>query len=252
MILERLEVKSKQGAIPAVALSPPDARGAALVIHSYGGSKEEVLGLASRIAELGLVAYAMDLGGHGQNPRRFNRGVVEEVEAVIAHLQRLGRVVAVGHSLGGRLALASAADYAFAISPALARAYGAATRNGLDDFRSYRVREASQAVNLDLLRSLPEWRPGPLPAAIAFGSRDVPEIIEACRAVAALGADVTEIPRAMHQDIIQLEATFEVLEKRLRAWFPRPVIEPPTGRGEVRHGTADGGRCLMPSKHLLT
>jgi predicted esterase len=40
--------------VPAVTLMPPDPPGAVLIIHGYGGSKEEFMGLAWRVSEMGL------------------------------------------------------------------------------------------------------------------------------------------------------------------------------------------------------
>jgi hypothetical protein len=219
MNLQRLPVESEHGPIPAWILTPAEPRGAAVVIHGYGGNKEEVLGLASRIAAAGLVTAAIDLRGHGQSAMALDLDVLRDVEAALTAMRRWGKVVAIGHSLGGRLALASTAEFAFAISPALPREYGAMTRKMLDDLRSYRVREASPGVNFEVLRSLPEWRPGARPAAFVFGSRDVPEIAQACRGLLASGAAVTEVPSALHPDIIHLEQTFEILERQLREWF---------------------------------
>jgi dienelactone hydrolase len=219
MELERLQLTSRSGAIPSVMLTPTVPRGAAVVVHGFGGNKEEVLGLASRIAAVGLTTCAIDLRGHGESTSTLDEGVSRDVEGVVEALRRWGRVAAVGHSLGGRLALASSADFAIGISPALPREYGANTRNMLAALRSHRVRESSPGVNLDILRSLPEWRPGPRPSAILFGSKDVPEIAYACRALAGVGAVVTEIAPAMHADIVHLEATFDAVEHQLTAWF---------------------------------
>ena len=162
---------------------------------------------------------AIDLRGHGENDRPLDGDVLREVEAVVAPMRRFGKVVAVGHSLGGRLALASSAELVFAISPALSREYGPVTRKALDELRSYRVREARAGVVFDFLRSLPEWHPDGRATAIVFGSRDGPEIAGECRRWMAVGAPVTEIPLGLHADTIVLERTFEVLQEKLRGWF---------------------------------
>jgi dienelactone hydrolase len=219
MELERLSIGSEDGDIPAVMLTPPAPRGAAVVIHGYGGNKEEVLGLASRVAAAGLVTCALDLRGHGENTRPLDPGVARDVEAGLSALRRFGKVAAVGHSLGGRLALLSSADFAFALSPALARDYGATTRRMLEDLRSYRVRESEPGTVFEVLRALPEWLPSARPAAIVFGSRDVPEIVAAGRAWGSRGVAVTVLPAALHPDIIQLEATFAILGRQLASWF---------------------------------
>ncbi|GGL50098.1 hypothetical protein [Sporolactobacillus putidus] len=57
---------------PCVIFSPDDMRGTALIMHGYGGSNEEQLGLAFRIAETGLRTVVIDLHGHGENSSIFN------------------------------------------------------------------------------------------------------------------------------------------------------------------------------------
>jgi dienelactone hydrolase len=219
MELDRLELMSRSGRIPSLMLTPTAPRGAAVVVHGFGGSKEEVLGLASRVAAVGLATCAIDLRGHGESASTLDEGVLGDVERVVEALRGWGRVAAVGHSLGGRLALTSSADFAIGISPALPREYGTTTRNMLAEVRAHRVRESSPGVNFDMLRSLPEWQPGPRPSAVLFASREVPEIADACRTLAAAGAAVTEIAPALHSDIIHLGATFDVVGRQLSAWL---------------------------------
>jgi pimeloyl-ACP methyl ester carboxylesterase len=219
MELERLQLKTRTGTIPSLMVTPTAPHGAAVVVHGFGGSKEEVLGLASRIAAVGLTTCAIDLRGHGESDTTLDEGVLGDVDLVVEVLRRWGRVAAVGHSLGGRLALASSADFAIGISPALPREYGATTRKMLAELRAHRVREASPGVNFDLLRSLPEWRPGARPSAVLYASRDVPEIADACRTLAASGAAVTEIAPALHSDVIHLGATFDAVGRQLSAWL---------------------------------
>ena len=93
-----------------------DTIGAAVVVHGYGGCKEEQLGLAFRVAESGLVTYSIDLRGHGQHPLKLDYNVQDDVELAIQHARRYGKVVAIGHSLGGRLSLMSSADFSIQIS----------------------------------------------------------------------------------------------------------------------------------------
>ena len=47
--------------VPCVTLNPGNSRGAAVIASGYGGSKEETLGLAWRIAENGITAGCIDL-----------------------------------------------------------------------------------------------------------------------------------------------------------------------------------------------
>ncbi len=99
------------------------------MVHGYGGWQvDEMLGLAVRATELGLASFAIDLRGHGANSTLFDADLVADVETAVVHARRCGRVAAIGHSLGGRLALVSSADFALAISPAIASSYGPRTR----------------------------------------------------------------------------------------------------------------------------
>src|SRR5271157_6042721 len=113
--------------IPAIRISPENPVGAAVVVHGYGGCKEEQLGLAWRVAQSGLVADCIDLRGHGDNPRPFDATVLDDVEIAIRNCREFGKVVAIGHSLGGRLSLTSSADFAIGISPPLEGTHGERT-----------------------------------------------------------------------------------------------------------------------------
>jgi dienelactone hydrolase len=50
----RYDIKNGNVEIPAIMIEPAAPKGAAVVIHGYGGCKEEQLGMAWRIAEKGL------------------------------------------------------------------------------------------------------------------------------------------------------------------------------------------------------
>lgn len=66
MKLERKTIEAVGCGIPAVILTPGAPRGAAVVVHGYGVNKEEILGLASRVAGWGLAVCALDLRGYGE------------------------------------------------------------------------------------------------------------------------------------------------------------------------------------------
>jgi len=222
MQIERQAIPGDTGSIPAALISSPESWGAVVLVHGIGGCKEEQLGLAWRLAELGCAAIAIDLRGHGENEKPLDLEVVSDVNAAIAFVSRFGPVAAVGHSMGGRLALLSSAEYVFAISPALEQVYGEKTSHTLRSKRRHRVREATPDVGFKLMRHLPHWRSGPeQAAAFVFGTRDITEIAEACRQLQAAGESVLEIEDALHGDIFLMETTIQILLTQLRAWFGR-------------------------------
>ncbi len=220
MDISRENIQGNGFEIPSITLIPPVAHGSVVVVHGYGGCKEEQVGLAWRIAEIGLKTSVIDLRGHGENRLPLDENVLQDVEATVEYCRAFGKVAAVGHSLGGRLGLVSSADFAIGISPALRTTYSAETRQLIESMRGYRVRESFPGVNFDILKKAPV--PGSVDGSrslLLFGSRDVPEIVATCKELEANGAQVTEIHQALHSDIFLLEETFRHVQKRLREWF---------------------------------
>jgi len=220
MNIKREIIQADGFGIPCVIVTPPDSRGAALIVHGYGGCKEEQLGLAWRVAEAGITACAIDHRGHGEHKLPLDEGVVHDVETAITYCRRFGKVAAIGHSSGGRICLMTSADFALGISPALKTTYSPETQGIITMMRSYRVRESFAGVNFEVLKKLPVPRSiHKERGLILFGSRDVPEIVAACKELQAQGNPVIEIDRALHGDIFLLEETFGRVVKQLAVWF---------------------------------
>jgi len=197
---------------------PENARGAAVIAHGYGGCKEEPLGLAWRVAESGIAVCSIDLRGHGEHMLPMDRQILDDIEAAIEHCRSYGKVTVIGHSLGGRLALISSADQAIGISPALSRTFSTQTQEMLKNLRSYRVREKYPGQNFDILRDLPAYEgKTDRKAMIVYGSRDVPDILSACKELPS-SVSTVRIENAMHNDIYTLEATFQCIIKQLSDW----------------------------------
>ncbi len=220
MNIRRELIRAKGFGIPCVILEPPDSHGAAVVVHGYGGCKEEQLGLAWRVAEVGITVCVIDHRGHGEHKLPLDEDVLQDVETAIAYCRSFGKVAATGHSSGGRLCLISSADFAVGISPALRTTYSVETQRIISDLRSYRVRESSPGVNFQILNKLPVWQvANDKQALVLFGSRDVPEIVSSCKELRLNGKHVIEINQALHNDIFLLEDTFGHVVKRLGEWF---------------------------------
>lgn len=221
MKIERLLIPSQGSTdIPAVMLTPPNPLGAVVLSHGYGGCKEEQLGFGWRMAELGLAVCVIDCRGHGENRHPFDDGVQSDIEAAIDYCRRYGKVAAVGHSLGGRASLISTADFVIGISPGLPKVYYRQTQVALRNLRCYRVEGRSLDAVLEVLATIPEWKPDNSGRAlIVVGSRDLPEIIRACRNLEAQGVPVVEIDEVMHTDIFISESTFRTVGEQLKKWF---------------------------------
>jgi len=213
-------VDKKVLCIPAIELMPKRTRAYAVLVHGYGGCKEELLGLAWRIALIGVHAVTIDLRGHGENELLFDEKIINDVQAAVSCYKTLGKVIAIGHSLGGRLCLQSNADYSIGISPALPQTYSEATQQFIAQMRAHRVREARPGVNFEILRSLPTWnQPNSPIAAIVYASRDVPEIKIECERLKKEGGWINQMENTNHADIYLSKQTFETVEERIESWL---------------------------------
>ena len=218
MKIERKYVARDGFRVPCIFLVPPGADSAAVVIHGYGGCKEEPLGLAWRIAESGVAACTLDLRGHGEHEMPLDEHLNDDLEAVIDHCRNFGRITAIGHSLGGRLALISSADHSIGISPAYLKEYSTQTYETIRNARDYRTRSKYPGQIFDILRDLPVWQPKPgKEDMVIYGSRDIPEIRAACEGVRDQ-MQVLVVEKALHNDIFMLEATYGAIIKQLSDW----------------------------------
>ena len=215
MRIARTTFGSRGVSMPLITISSPTGRASAIIIHGFGGNKEEQLGLSFRIAELGFDTCTMDLRGHGENVNPLDPAMLDDVNALIDRRRRGGEVVAVGHSLGGRLALLSSADYRIGISPALGKTFSGRTRATVNRQRNHRVIEATENASFDIIDALPDVETLTDRDLILYGSRDVPEIVRSCERLQNDGRNVVRVDDAFHGDIFVLDTTFREIGKLL-------------------------------------
>ncbi len=210
------QIHTKDGhPVPAYLFLPTSPAAGVAVAHGYGGGKEQMLGLAARLAERDLAACVFDIRGHGEHPAPLGPAMLEDLEATLAFLRRFGQVAAVGHSLGGRLALACSADVIVAISPALPQRPSEEGRAMLTQFGSTPVRARARDEILGLLRAMPPPPAIPRPTLLLHAAGDVPSLIDGVRAAAA------GIPGAVLDVITQHQHQAAELPASLLAYLPR-------------------------------
>jgi len=187
--------------VPAYLYRPGQPIGGAALCHGYGGSKEQMMGLAARLAEEGLAALCFDLRGHGENPALLDERMLDDLEAAIRFLRRFGKVAAIGHSLGGRLALMSTADVVVALSPAVPKKPSEEGRQILLAFASTMVKTASPAKILELLGNLGEIPRKEGATLLVYAKGDIPTLIEGTLEVkkGLPQAELLEITTHQHQ-----------------------------------------------------
>lgn len=96
-------------------LGPVDRGKAVLFVHGFIGGQSNFHDLPDRVAAAGWHARTMRLPGHGTSPRELERTSADDLVAgVLSELRELkkhyGKVVVVGHSMGGALSTLAAAE----------------------------------------------------------------------------------------------------------------------------------------------
>lgn len=96
-------------------LGPEASEGAVLLVHGFLGTPNNFADLPERIADADWFVRVMLLPGHGTSPRDLDRTsaieLIQAVEDEVADLkERYGRVVLLGHSMGGAICTIVAAE----------------------------------------------------------------------------------------------------------------------------------------------
>ncbi|EKQ57698.1 MULTISPECIES: alpha/beta fold hydrolase [unclassified Clostridium] len=218
MNINRQLIQGNGFTVPSILITPLNSIGAAVIIHGIGSCKEEHLGFAWRMAESGFTTCVIDLRGHGEHKLEFDENIVLDVEAAIEYCRRFGKVVSIGHSLGGRLSLICNADYSIGISPAIYKTICDQTIENLKIFRNHRIRQTFS--NVEIFNKIPMWQVSEnKPTMIFFGSRDSQDILLACDNLKSTNVSAIKINGALHSDIFLLEETFDKVIKKLKKWF---------------------------------
>jgi len=190
--------------VPALLLTPDAVpRGGSVVIHPYGGTKEQMLAVALGLVEKGIACLLPDLCGHGENRAEIGVGMLQEMEAGLEYARRFGSTTAVGISLGGRLALMSSADCMVAISPAVVAEISPQGKWMFENFPSPAVREPYSGYVTELLDQLGPVPKHSRPCLLLYSERDIPMILQGAAALKAelSGAEVRYVTKEIRLDI---------------------------------------------------
>jgi dienelactone hydrolase len=199
------DLKASDGhSIPALLLTPDvSPRGGAVVLHAYGGTKEQMMGVAFGLLEKGIACLVPDLCGHGENHAEIGARMLEEMEVGIHYVRRFGATSAVGISLGGRLALMSSADCMVAVSPAVVAQISPQGKWMFENFPSPAVREPYSGYVTELLDQLGPVREHARPCLLLYAERDIPMILEGAAGLKAelSGAELRYVTKDIRPDI---------------------------------------------------
>jgi dienelactone hydrolase len=199
------DLKAADGhSIPALLLTPDvPPRGGALVMHPYGGTKEQMLGVALALVDKGVACLLPDFCGHGENHAEIGVGMLQEMESGVEYTRRFGPATALGISLGGRMALMSSADCMVAISPAVVAEISPQGKWMFENFPSPAVREPYSGYVTELLDKLGPVPQHARPCLLLYSERDIPMILEGAAGLKAglSGAELRFVTRDIRPDI---------------------------------------------------
>lgn len=217
MELQRIDdLNSQDGyTIPAYLILPPKPLAGVAVCHGYGGVKEEMLGLATRLAEHGFAALAFDLRGHGENYAPIGPEMPLDFAAAVAYARRFGPGFAAGHSLGGRLALMSDADAVVAVSPAVVQEISPMGKWMFENFPSPTVREPYSGYVVELLQALGDVSDDAPRALALAGTHDILNIIDGAHELAQ------RLPQVTYREITAEQRPLVESDHPLTRYLPR-------------------------------
>ncbi len=221
--ISKIFLKSLDGKeVPAFKLGS-NSEDAFLLIHGYSSSKGEFVELAYDLAEKGYDCFCIDLRGHGENENPLDEHVLNDVEGAISYLRKkYRRIYAVGHSLGGLLALKSSADFVFAISPPLMKKVVDVAKFMLL-LNSCKVREVERGVLFKILERLnpPERSEN---AVIFYGKNESEPFIRTIKEWAeGREVEVVEV-ESMQAEMPEIDVDCEMLKRYLPRFISHTAI----------------------------
>jgi len=124
----------------------------AVLLHGYGGKKEEMLFMGLFLVEKGFECLLFDLPGHGEREDFLE---FSSVDNFLRGLKGEKFSLAIGHSLGARIALLLKAEFYVLLSPPLTPEFKGSKKELLKTLRARRVREKRVFTGLEeLLKKL--------------------------------------------------------------------------------------------------
>lgn len=153
--------------------------GHGVVLHGYGQTHLEALPPAILLGQEGYSLVLTDLPGHGNHPDPLTAdGALALAHQLLDEVAPDGPLLALGFSLGARLALSLPVDVAIAISPPGPAEFGGDRRELLRELRPRMVRESSTLAGLT--ETLTVLNQQPIRAKrhlVVVGQRDLPSVL---------------------------------------------------------------------------
>ncbi len=181
----------------------------ALILHGYGGSKEEMLPLGIDLAKREIGSTIIDLPGHGGRDElftyeAFQRSIALELKCIP------DECVVVGHSLGALMA--SKEDRrAVLISPPMELYFEGAKRELLKALRVRNVKEETYFSGLKSVLGKIDFQLKKDSSCIVYGENDLSTVIDYAKKARESGVETHMIQNSGHLDILDSAELAEVV-----------------------------------------
>lgn len=195
---------------PSIIIEPEKPRSTVILLHGYGGSKEEMLPLAYRLALAGFAGLAIDLPGHGQNKELFNyENAIKLLGEVVGGPYDPAAII--GHSISARLGLTLGLPIIM-LSPPLTIDFDGSRSEMLKVLRARRVREEKPYWGLrTILEKLAGKYDSDTTSLTIYGGNDLKTVKDFAQKRRGQGYKVMMVKGAGHLDIISAEETLRAV-----------------------------------------
>lgn len=146
--------KSKVPSLYLESKSGKEKLGGVLLIHGYGGSKKQMLGLGGYLANRGYGVMLFDLDGHGENPRNIENpamtSLIEKAAHELASRCQRASLAVVGYGFGGLLAIdtlgkTESVETVVAVDPIAMDTSGSPTANAAREVKGVEIIKSALA-----------------------------------------------------------------------------------------------------------
>jgi len=183
-----------------IIVKPDKKTRMALILHGYGGSKEEMLPLGLGLAKKEISSTIIDLPGHGMRDEFFTFEAVQR--SVALELKSMpDECVIIGHSLGA--IIASGEDRrAVLISPPLQLYFEGAKRELLKVLRVRNVKEETYFSGLKSILRKIDFQLKNGSSYVVYGDNDLRTVIDYADKARDSGVETRVITDCNHLDIL--------------------------------------------------
>lgn len=200
---------------PVLSSNPP-----AILLHGYGGRKEDMLAIALVLQKEGINCVIPDLPGHGESDDIFSLRNVNCLIEGINEIASQGKMMVAGHSIGALIAMNTKGSHIVALSPPGEGFFEGGNKELLKILRARRVNEQSPYQGLQEVLAEFSSRKTKAHYLLLYSKNDIRSVNEQVRLLEDKYAfNGIQIRDANHLDIITSSSAIKSIGNYARQHF---------------------------------